>query len=42
MHKLSIHTAYRVVVVFVLEIFDENRQCLGFDNNPGLLSFEQS
>ena len=30
------------MVALVLSNFDENRQCLGLDNNRGLLSFEQS
>ena len=42
MHKLSIKIAYWFVVAFGLVTFDENRQCLGIDNNWGLLSFEQS
>ena len=30
------------MVAFVWSNFDENRHCLGLDNNRGLLSFEQS
>ena len=42
MAKLSTKIAYWFVVAFVLGNFDENRQFWGFNNNPGLLSFEQS
>ena len=41
MYKLSVKIAYWFVVAFVFSNFDENQQCLGIDNNRGLLNFEQ-